>query len=83
VISDVLVIFEVDGTVWQAGRIRYTCSICGSSDDGGSTRNPTVHKEMRQHLKKRHRLSGTSFLRSETRLDDGGAISAVEFFRRN
>ena len=81
-VSEVLVTFAVDGDLWDEGRIRYTCSICGGSDDGGPTSNPSVQTEMRQHLKKKHRLSGTSLLRSETRLDDRGAISTVEF-RRN
>ena len=75
-----MVTFEVDGTLWDLGRIRYTCSMCGQSDDAGSISNPAVHTEMRQHLKKKHRLTGTSLLRSETRLDDRGAISVVEFF---
>jgi hypothetical protein len=81
VVSNAFVTFAVDGKLWKEGRIRYTCSICGLSDDAGPTTNRSVHMEMRQHLKKKHRLNGTSLLRSETRLDDRGAISAVEFFR--
>jgi len=80
-VSDILVTFAVDGNLWNEGRIRYTCSICGVSDDGGPTSNPAVHTEMRLHLKKKHRLTGTSLLRSETRLDEHGAIQAIEFFR--
>ena len=80
-ISDAIVTFEIDAALWQQGRIRYTCSLCGSSDDGGPITNRTVHTEMRQHLKKKHRLVGTSLLRSETELDEGGAIRAIEFFR--
>jgi hypothetical protein len=83
VVSDVVVIFEVDRGLWEEGRIRYTCSICGLADDAGPTTNQSLHTEMRQHLKKKHRISGTSLMRSETLLDERGAISAVEFFRRH
>jgi hypothetical protein len=73
--------FIVDPFTWDLGRIRFTCSLCGGAHSAGPTSNPNVHADMRQHLKQKHAMRGTSLLRSETVLDDIGAISSVDFFR--
>jgi hypothetical protein len=77
----VIAVFDVNPSAWDEGRIRYTCSLCRATDDAGPTRNPAVHGEMREHLKRHHGIRGTSVLRSETFMDDRGAISTIEFFR--
>jgi len=77
----VLAVFSVDPSAWDHGRIQYTCSLCRLTDDAGPTRNLAVHGELRLHLKKHHEIRGTSVMRSETFLDDRGAISAIEFYR--
>jgi len=78
----IVVTFIVDALAWHEGRIRYTCSICGSMDSAGPTSNPAVHNDMREHLQLNHSMKGTSGLRSETIFDSQGGISAVEFYRR-
>jgi hypothetical protein len=77
----VIAVFDVNPSAWDNGRIRYTCSLCRTTDDAGPTHNPAVHGQMRLHLKRNHKLRGTSVLRSETFMDERGAISAIEFFR--
>jgi hypothetical protein len=79
--ESVIASFDIDPSAWNRGRIVYVCSLCASSGDAGPTRNPAVHEEMRQHLKRLHKMKGTSMLRSETLMDDHGAISAIRFFR--
>jgi len=75
----IIAAFYVDASAWNQGRIRYTCSLCGGSGDAGRTQNPAVHEDLRQHLKRQHRMKATSVLRSETLMDHRGAISAIKF----
>ena len=77
----VVAVFSVNPSAWDQGRIQYTCSLCCVTDDAGPTANVAVHGELRLHLKKHHGIRGTSVMRSETFLDDRGAITAIEFFR--
>jgi hypothetical protein len=79
--SHVLVTFTIDALAWGGGRIVYQCSLCGATDNAGPTTNAAVHNEMRDHLRQRHRLKGTSGMRSESTFTDGGAISSVDFLR--
>ena len=76
-----IAVFDVNAPVWDQRGIRYTRSLCRSTDEAGSARNPSVHGEMHQHLKRHHGIRGFSTLRSERFMDDPGAIAAIEFVR--